>query len=66
MEEATVLAQFVGLTIKPLPQKKAIVDFVDPNYALCRKRLDPMLNHQRAKSRKIKVEKAGWNEVGVP
>ena len=57
----------IGLTMKSPQQKKAILQCVDQNDALCRKRLNPMMNHQRAKSRKIKVEKKHiWTSYGHP
>ena len=58
-----VLAPLVGLTMEPPPRKKAILQFFDPNNALCRNRLDPMLNHQKVKSRKIKAEKNRMGQV---
>jgi hypothetical protein len=51
--------------MKQFPLKKAIMRVVDPNSALCCKRLNPMLNQHRAKSSKVKVEKKADNTMDV-
>jgi hypothetical protein len=56
-EVVTAPAAMVGLALKPITMKKAIFQFVNPSNALCHARLDAGLNHLRAKSSKVKIEK---------